>query len=359
MSLPTPVEQHPPAGGVDASAVPQTRTIVIHALVALAISATAAAAIVWVPFLAPIREHFDHTDPVWIVAAFGFQFLSMASFIAALRGAFEGRVGWRDAFDVATIEESANVVLSSGGSGGIAIGAVLLIRTGVPTRFAVTRSVILFLATSATGLAAISLFGLLEWIGALPGDTAALGTLLPAAIAAAIIVFAAYFPRLVPRLRTDRGGRLRRLAAKGQGTLVDSIDIGLGMVLGGDALLILGSIGYFAFDCASMAASFEALGGGAPALGLFVLAYTIGHAGSVVPLPGAAEGGLVGALVVYGSPLSLAAGGVLVYRTIHIAVPFMLAVIGLLDLRRHGRGGGGDGEHARPCPQRPISTSPG
>ena len=90
-----------------------------------------------------------------------------------------------------------------------------------------------------------------------------------------------------------------------------------------------------------MGAAFEALGGGGPALGLFVLAYTIGHGGAIVPLPGSAEGGLVGAFTLYGSSLSLAAGGILLYRTFHAGVPFLLGALGLADMsrRKHGDGG--------------------
>ena len=106
------------------------------------------------------------------------------------------------------------------------------------------------------------------------------------------------------------------------------------MLASREALLILGAIGYYAFDVASMGAAFEALGGGGPALGLFVLAYTIGHAGAIIPLPGSAEGGLVGAFTLFGSALSLAAGGILLYRVFHAGVPFLLGALGLADMGR-------------------------
>ena len=113
------------------------------------------------------------------------------------------------------------------------------------------------------------------------------------------------------------------------------------MVLGRrEILLIAGSIGYYAFDVASMGAAFQALGGGGPALGLFVLAYTIGHAGAIVPLPGSAEGGLVGAFTLYGSSLSLAVGGILLYRVFHAGVPFLLGALGLADMSRQRRRAG-------------------
>jgi uncharacterized membrane protein YbhN (UPF0104 family) len=92
-----------------------------------------------------------------------------------------------------------------------------------------------------------------------------------------------------------------------------------------------------------MGAAFEALGGGGPALGLFVLAYTIGHAGAIVPLPGSAEGGLVGGFTLYGAPLSLAVGGILLYRVFHAGVPFLLGALGLADMSRQRRRAGAVG----------------
>jgi hypothetical protein len=55
----------------------------------------------------------------------------------------------------------------------------------------------------------------------------------------------------------------------------------------------------------------------------------------VIPLPGTTEGGLVGALVLYGAPLTLAVPAVLVYRTVAIAVPLVVAAVGAAQLR-HG-----------------------
>ena len=63
-------------------------------------------------------------------------------------------------------------------------------------------------------------------------------------------------------------------------------------------------------------------------------AYTLGHAGAIVPFPGSAEGGLIGVFVLYGMPLSTATAAVLAYRALHAGVPLVLGVIGLADARR-------------------------
>jgi uncharacterized membrane protein YbhN (UPF0104 family) len=58
----------------------------------------------------------------------------------------------------------------------------------------------------------------------------------------------------------------------------------------GDRLLAAGAISYYAFAVACLACSFQAFGGGAPPLGVFVLAYTLGHAGALLPTPGGVGG---------------------------------------------------------------------
>jgi uncharacterized membrane protein YbhN (UPF0104 family) len=320
---------------------PESRTIFINGLLAAGLAVLAAAAVIWVPFLQPIRDRFADTEPGWVVASFVLQLLSVLSFVVALRGAFERRLGWREAFDVGVVEESANVFLPSGGSGGLALGAVILIRSGIPTAFAASRSAVLFLVTSAVSGFALIVFGLGEAIGIFPGDADLTATLIPGLAGAFIIVAIIFLPRAIPQLDADKGGKIRRAVALAQAWLVGAVDTSMEMVLGRrEILLIAGSIGYYAFDVASMGAAFAALGGGAPALGLFVLAYTIGHAGAIVPLPGSAEGGLVGAFTLYGSPLSLAVGGILLYRVFHAGVPFLLGALGLADMSRQRRRAG-------------------
>jgi uncharacterized membrane protein YbhN (UPF0104 family) len=317
---------------------PESRTILVNGLLAAGLAVLAAAAVIWVPFLGPIRDRFADTEPGWVVVTFVLQLLSVLSFVVALRGAFERRLDWRESFDVGVVEESANVFLPSGGSGGLALGAVILIRSGIPTAFAASRSAVLFLVTTAVSAGALIVFGLFEAVNLIPGDAALTATLVPALIAATIFAAVVFLPRLIPQLDPDKGGRIRRAAALAQAWLVGAVDTSIEMVLGRrELLLIAGSIGYYAFDVASMGAAFEALGGGGPALGLFVLAYTIGHAGAIVPLPGSAEGGLVGAFTLYGAPLSLAVGGILLYRVFHAGVPFLLGALGLADMGRQRR----------------------
>jgi uncharacterized membrane protein YbhN (UPF0104 family) len=319
---------------------PDGHTILVNGALAGVLVLVAAAAVVWVPFLEPIRNRFADTEPAWVVAAFVLQLLSVLSFVVALRGAFDRRLGWRESFDVGVVEESANVFLPSGGSGGLALGAVILIRSGIPTAFAVKRSAVLFIVTSAVSFAALILFGVLETVKAIPGDASFAKTFVPTVIAILVVAAVIYLPRVLPTIDGSKGGKVRHGAAAAQTWLIAAIDTSGSMLASREVLLIAGAIGYYAFDVASMGAAFEALGGGGPELGLFVLAYTIGHGGAIIPIPGSAEGGLVGAFTLFGSPLSLAVGGILLYRVFHAGVPFLLGALGLADLgrRRHEEG---------------------
>ena len=124
----------------------------------------------------------------------------------------------------------------------------------------------------------------------------------------------------------------------------------------GDRLVIAGAIGYFAFDVAAIAAAFHAVGSAGLPIGLLVLAYTLGHGGAIVPIPGSAEGGLIGMFVLYGVSLPTATAAVLAYRALHAGVPMLLGAIGLADVRRLLR----DPAHlgSRPTPETAPVLSP-
>ena len=73
---------------------------------------------------------------------------------------------------------------------------------------------------------------------------------------------------------------------------------------------------------------------------MFVLAYTLGHAGALLPTPGGVggtEGGLIGFFVAYGAPLDLTAAAVLGYRVFQLGLPATLGLISMLRIRRTSR----------------------
>ena len=149
-----------------------------------------------------------------------------------------------------------------------------------------------------------------------------------------MIVLAVVYARLPPTPE-PQAGRARRTLWRLRRFLHDSVRTTVDLVQHGDRLLVLGAITYYAFDVASLACSFQAFGGGAPPVGVFILAYTLGHAGALLPTPGGVggtEGGLIGMMVVYGAPVSSATAAVLGYRVFQLGLPAVLGAVCLLRI---------------------------
>jgi hypothetical protein len=194
-----------------------------------------------------------------------------------------------------------NIVLPSGGAGGLAVGAVLLDRAGVPRSFAASRTVALFLVTSLVSFVAVVIAGFGVASGLLAGEAKLALTLLPGALALLVIVGVFALSRSRGPVSSTPSGRLGKALASTRTYLRDGVRASVELLRSGDRLVIAGAIGYFAFDVAALAAAFHAVGSAGLPIGLLVLAYTLGHGGALVPIPGSAEGGLIGMFVLYGN----------------------------------------------------------
>jgi uncharacterized protein (TIRG00374 family) len=85
-----------------------------------------------------------------------------------------------------------------------------------------------------------------------------------------------------------------------------------------------------------MWAIFSALGH-APPVAPLVLGYSIGYLANALPVPGGVgvvDGGLAGALLLYGAPGAQVAAAVLVYRTIAVWLPGLGGLLAYARLRR-------------------------
>ena len=99
---------------------------------------------------------------------------------------------------------------------------------------------------------------------------------------------------------------------------------------------VLGSIGYLVFDIAVLWACLRAVGASVPLLAL-VVGYQVGYLANLVPIPGAIgvlEGGLLGALVLYGLPAAPAAAAVVMYHAIALWVPTLGGTVSFARLRK-------------------------
>jgi uncharacterized membrane protein YbhN (UPF0104 family) len=343
----------------DALAVPSARQIARKLAIAVVAAAGAVAFATMLPGLEDLPKHLTGADPAWIAGALVLEILSTLSFSLAFHGAFERRSTPRTSASMSLAVQGMNILLPAGGSGGLAIGAVIMDRAGVPRGFAASRTVALFLVTSLVSFAAIVVAGLGVATGLLSGQAALVATLLPAVGALVVIAGVALLPRLIRADGERPAGRVRGLLWSARTHLSEGVDASAALLRSGDPLVIWGSIGYFAFDVAAIAAAFHSVGVDGLPVGLLVLAYTLGHAGAIIPLPGSSEGGLIGMFVLYGASLSGATAAILAYRTVHAGVPMALGMIGLADVRRLLRRGElvhrtAPAPRDRPCPERPC-----
>jgi uncharacterized membrane protein YbhN (UPF0104 family) len=287
------------------------------------------------PGIGDVRDRLSDADPRWLVVVVACAIGSMLGFVRTLWAAFDRVLPWRRALVLGLAEQGANVLLPAGGAGGPALGAYVMTRIGVPADLAANRHAALFLSTSVVGFAAIVLAGLGLAIGVLPGDESLPKVLLPAAGGALLLTLLFVYARLPCAAETD-GGRVRHALWRLRRFAHDGVSTTLELLRHGDRWLIFGAITYYAFDVASLGAAFQAFGGGAPPVGVFLLAYTLGHAGALLPTPGGVggtEGGLIGFFAFYGTPVSVAAAAVLTYRVFQLGLPAVFGAVALVRVR--------------------------
>jgi uncharacterized membrane protein YbhN (UPF0104 family) len=99
---------------------------------------------------------------------------------------------------------------------------------------------------------------------------------------------------------------------------------------------LIGAVGYLALDIAALGATFAATGHPLPVAPL-VLGYVIGYLANLIPVPGGfgvLEGGLAGALIAYGAPVTQATAAVIVYHAIAFWIPSLGGAAGYSLLQR-------------------------
>jgi uncharacterized membrane protein YbhN (UPF0104 family) len=289
------------------------------------------------PGLDEVRARFRRAEPGWLAVAFACVLGSTLSYVAAVRGTLSRRPDWRASWNLGMAEQGSNVLLPTGGIGGPALGAVVLKRAGVPSEIATPRSAALFLLTSAASFVAIAVAGTVGGLGLLIGGISWVGTWLPAALAVAVMAGVAALARLPVGDPAQKQRFAARWASRIGAVLRDGVQESLALLRARDPLVIGGCAGYLAFAIAALGATFEAFGGEGPPLAAFVLAYTLGQVGALLPTPGGlggTEGGLIGMFVVYGAHAAQTTAAVLAYRVFQLGIPAVFGLIAFARIRR-------------------------
>ena len=201
------------------------------------------------------------------------------------------------------------------------------------------RSAVAFVVlTNAPSVAALAAMGLAMWAGLVGGPRDAFLTLLPGVLAVVILAAGTLVPHprhsVLPSCSVRPAPRRSaRLLVAALSELRAGLSASRELVLAGDWKLV-GAIAYYVFDNAVLWAAFHAYGG-APTLGVIVMGYLVGSLGATLPIPGgigALEGGLIGALVLYGAPVGPAAAAVLLYRGISLSIEVLLGALAWAQL---------------------------
>jgi uncharacterized membrane protein YbhN (UPF0104 family) len=199
------------------------------------------------------------------------------------------------------------------------------------------RSIAFFVLTSIPNFVFAAVLGPLLLTGLFSGHVPVVLTLVLSTAAWAVAAVVALLPRLLARIDPDKtGGVLARRLRAAAVTLEHGIRDTGRLLRSGNWRAIVGAAGYLVFDIAALVAAFAAFGGGLP-LAPLIFAYVIGQLGGLIPLPGGVggtDGGLIGAMVLYGSSLSQAAAAVLAYRLFQLGIPAILGAIAFIRLRR-------------------------
>lgn len=298
-----------------------------------------------VPGIDEVRDRFADARAGWLALMVALEVCSCLSYVAAFKGVFCPRLDWRFSYEVGMAEQGTNVLVPAGGLGGLALGAWVLRQGGMASDRIARRSVSFFLLTSVPNFVCAAVLGILLGSGAVPSAGPRLLAAIFGVLALAVMVAVALSPRLLRRIGPDHDRplreddlrtRARRLARRGAGAAAGGVEDAGMLLRRRQPYALFGAVGYMAFDVAALAASFEAFGVG-PTFAAFLFAYVIGQLGGLVPLPGGIggiEGGLIGALALYGSPLALATAAVLAYRVVQLGLPAILGSIAFLQLRR-------------------------
>ena len=289
------------------------------------------------PGLGEVRDRLADASPGWLALAVTLEALSCISYVLMFRAVFCRRMSWRTSAEIGWAELAVGSLVPASGAAGLALGAWILRRGGMAVDHIARRSVAFFLIKSSVNFVAVAVLGTLMAVGIVGPHKSWLLTALPAALSVAVIVAVLAIPRLGPgRDPGPDASKLKRAWSAVRGAVTKGTAEAVELVRSRDLMVIVGAIGYWAWDNAVLWATFHAVGADVP-LSIVLMGYLIGQLGGLLPLPGGIggiDGGLIGTLVVYGAPAAATTAAVLAYRVILFWLPLIVGAIAFVSLRR-------------------------
>jgi len=283
----------------------------------------------------------------WIVVGVVLEVLSFGGYVVLFRSVFvrgQGRIGWRESYEITMAGLAATRLFAAAGAGGVALTAWALRRSGMEPRLVGCRMVAFMVLLYVVYMGSLLIDGLGLGVGLFPGGGSFAITIVPA-IAAFILFVVAGLISLLP------GDVERRLArwAPGTGRLhhligrlatapalaASGVRTAIGLIRSRDVGL-LGALAWWGFDISVLWAMFHAFGS-TPTFTVIWMAYFVGMLGNLLPLPGGlggVEGGMIGAFAAFNVNLELAVLAVLSYRAISFWLPTFPGAVAYFQLRR-------------------------
>jgi uncharacterized protein (TIRG00374 family) len=300
-------------------------------------------------------SNLDEAKWYWILVAIGFNVLAFAAYVALFRGILGGtrddqvhrRLDLRASYQITMAGLAATRIFSAAGAGGIVLTYWALRKAGMPRRRAACRMVAFLVLTYFVYLAALVAFGVLLRTSVLPGRAPLAGTVVPAAIAAGIILLfgmIALIPQDFERRIHHYAGGYRRTRylqriAKGPATLATGVRTAIAYLRHPQRglLAVGGAVGFWAANIGVLWAAFEAFGGHVP-LAVLVQGFFVGMAANLIPSPaggvGAVDAGMIGAFSIFGIDDSVVFPAVLTYRVIAFWLPIPPGIVAFIQLRK-------------------------
>ncbi len=291
----------------------------------------------------------------WVLVAAAFCVGQFVAYVALFRGVLGGRsetevrrrLDTKASYQITMAGLAATRIFSAAGAGGIVLTYWALRKAGMPRRRSACRMVAFLALTYSVYLAALIIFGVLLRVGVLPGDNPVGGTIVPAAVAGALILIlglVALIPGDVERRLSSVTGETRqaRLAARlatGPATIATGVRTAIDYIAhpSRGALGVLGAVGFWAAQIGILWASFEAFGGNVP-FAVLVQGFFVGMAANLIPSPaggvGSVDAGMIGAFVLFGVDSEIVFPAVLTYRIIAFWLPIPPGIVAFFQLRR-------------------------
>ena len=289
------------------------------------------------PGLGQVRDLLTEARPGWVVLAVAFEAMSCVSYVLMFRPVFCQSMPWRTSWEIGLAELGAGSIVPASGAGGLALGAWILSRGGMPAERIARRSVAYFIIKSSVNFVAVAVIGTVLALGLVGPDLSLWLTAVPAAGALIVIAVVLAVPRFGPGAPVSPdAGRMRRALREVRKALVGGTREAVELVRSRNLLVIAGALGYWAWDNAVLWATFHAFGY-SPPISVILMGYLIGQLGGLLPLPGGLggiDGGLIGTLVVYGIPAAPVVAAVLVYRAVLFWLPLLAGAVAFISLRK-------------------------